>query len=163
MEARTLFPSGFDSSLGDFMRQCETSVNLRSQYIPFLEKLAVEGFVPADTSDPLSMLAVKCNIAGYVSERAETPWIARSARCPGESGVVPSLESMRVVIALRLSRRKREGKDIGGTQSTLRRINKQYEGETDKVRKNKPIEEEESSFFRFFFCKLIVGFLKFFR
>jgi hypothetical protein len=98
------------------MRQCETSVNLRSQYIPFLEKLAVEGFVPADTSDPLSMLAVKCNIAGYVSERAATPWIASSARCPGESGVVPSLESMRVVIALRLSRRKREGKDKGGTQ-----------------------------------------------
>jgi len=98
------------------MRQCETSVDLRSRFIPFLEKLAVEGFVPADISDPLSTLAVKCDIAGFVTKKAETPWIASSVRGESESGVVPCLQSMRVVIAEQLTQRKREGKDKGGTQ-----------------------------------------------
>jgi hypothetical protein len=115
------FPSSFDNSLEIFMSQCEASIDLRSRVIPFLEQLAVEGFVPCCITDPLTMLAVKCNIAGFVSRKAETPWIANSVRGASASGVVPCLQSMRIVIAeqLQLTRRKQKEKYNGITISEI--------------------------------------------
>jgi hypothetical protein len=51
-----------------------------------------------------------------VTKKAETPWIASSVHGESESGVVPCLQSMRIVIAQRLTRKKREENDKGGTQ-----------------------------------------------
>jgi hypothetical protein len=50
---RCSFPSDFSPSLVDFISQCEASTDLRSRVIPFLEKLAVEGFVPAEGRNAL--------------------------------------------------------------------------------------------------------------
>lgn len=97
------FLSGFSSHLDRFIRMCESKEALKLRVFPFLRQLAVEGFVPMKDRDALGKLAVECHVALHVSEMMSTNWIPNSLR-HGAAGMIPILQSMRILIARELVR-----------------------------------------------------------
>jgi hypothetical protein len=98
------FVKGFEMFVGDFIKVCEKDDVLRDKVYPLLRELAVTGFVPVDTSDEIGKLAVKYNVAGFADATTNLGWIPDEVRLQ-RSGLIPSLQSMRLVIARTLSLR----------------------------------------------------------
>ena len=78
---------------------------LKNRIIPALKQLAVTGFFPLEKEDDLGKLIAKHGVGGFVPHSTTMPSLSDKVR-KDESGIVPSLELIRMVIAIVLGERK---------------------------------------------------------
>ena len=98
---------GFTYNVHSLINLCEGDAALLRRCEKMLTDLAEKGFHQISSVDELSEMAVACGVAEVVTMQSRTPWVPKSIRSR-EGGLVPTLQSMRLNIALVLHDRRTE-------------------------------------------------------
>ena len=97
---QTYGPSVF-GFVTDCIKSAQEDDALKNRIIPALKQLAMTGFFPLEKGDDLGKLIAKHGVGGFVPCSTKIPSLSVEVR-KGMSGMVPSLELVRMVIAKEL-------------------------------------------------------------